>query len=310
MTTTPRLVAFTLAMLGSGAGCGGRPEGAGPAPLDPGSAAGIGDCVDPAPDTTRAHAAGVDAQGRVRVCRDDGEECRAIDAASGAMAMHYPERTAPPADPPHATVEPDGQLLVCWGQGATCLRKAPGPFETWLAVELSADGRGAALSAGEHDRRFVTILDHRLTTAGRFEVAARAKERGWWKDGRFLVRAADGDATRGHLYDADGTSRGAVGALGAGAAIDLGVGPVEVVPGTWAFLARDATAVAVHDLAHGDGVRIQLDVTGQAPGAADLARAGDGSLAVLLGGARYGDVLVVNIGDRTVTPRPATRCAP
>jgi hypothetical protein len=306
MTRTPTLVAIMVATLGCG---GGKPEVVSPVGFDPVSPAGFGDCVEPSPATTRALAAGLDDKGRLTFCRDDGEECRTVEMPTGAMAAHYRKITSEPLDQPAASLETDGQMLVCWSPIVPCLRKAPGPFETWLAVKIGGD-KVAALSKAEHDRRFVTILDQALTTTTRFEVAAGASDLVWWHDGRFLIRASDGDAIRGHLYSADGTSRGTVGALGAGKAIDLGPGPVELAPGSWAFLSRDGTAVAAHDLERGDGVRIDLDVTGQPPGGAALMKAGDGTVAVVLGGAQYGDVLIVGLDARTVTKKPATRCAP
>jgi len=267
--------------------------------------AGIGECVDPAPATTRASVYGLDDRGHVVICRDDGEECRSIDPATGAMGEHYPTITGASYDQPGAVVEDDGQLLVCWGQ-TSCLRRTPSAYEKWLQVGLAGD-QVAVLSA-EADRRWVTVMDHDLTTVTRFEVAPRATD-ALWRDGRFLVYATEDEVVHGYLYAADGTPRGVVGALGAGKALDIGDRPpVELSPGWWGFVAQDGSALAAHDVDRGDGVRVDLGVTGQVPGALGLGKAGEGRLAVALGGAAYGDLLIVDVEARRVDRWVAKRC--
>src|SRR5690349_16774495 len=100
MRTT--IVAVSLVV---GASCGGKSEpaqqvlptyGTGPD--------GVGQCVDPPAATARAWAKGVDDTGRVVVCRDDGEECRAIDLATGAMSEHFEKIVGAEYDKPGAVV--------------------------------------------------------------------------------------------------------------------------------------------------------------------------------------------------------------
>jgi hypothetical protein len=271
--------------------------------------AGVSDCVDPAPATTVAVFAGADG-GRAQICRDDGVECRAVDAATGAMTAAFPARRTADGDAPFARVEADGQILACWGGGAaSCLRRPPTAYEKWLTAQLAADGNVAVLSA-EGDHKWVTTMDRKLTTVARFEVAPAATAV-TWEGGRFLVHATDGDAVRGYLYDAGGAARGVVGALGTGAAFDLGtVGPAVLAPGRWAFVARDASAVAVHEVDRGDGVRIDLGVGAQPAGAAAIGALGDRTAAVALGGEAYGDVVIVDAAAGMVKRWTAVRCQP
>lgn len=289
-----------------GAGCGGGGAGPTVVPVVPGAAtAGIGDCVDPSLATAVAHADRLP-DGRIEVCRDDGEACRAIDPASGAMSERFPTIEGQLYDQPAVAVEDDGQLLVCWGGPGSCLRRTPTAYERWMTGQVDS-GRVAVLSS-EHDRRWITIMDGQLTTTARFEVAPGAVEL-VWTDGRFLVRAAEDGVLHGYLYDAGGRARGVVGALASGRAFDVtGVAPVAVRPGVWAFIDRDASAVASHEVDGGDGVRVETGVSDQPPGTAGLAATASGALVVALGGTRYGDLVVVDVDARVVRQVPAHHC--
>jgi hypothetical protein len=295
------LIAVSLLVLG--AGCGGKSEPAQVGFVPVGMAAGIGDCVDPPAPTARAWAMGVDDDGDVLVCRDDAEECRAVDLSTGAMSEHYPKIEGAEYDKPGAVVQDDGQLLVCWGQ-TSCQRRTPAAYEKWMQAIVHAD-RVAVLSS-ESDKKYVTTMDHDLTTVLRFEVAPAAADV-VWRDDRFLIHAHENGETHGYLYDAKGHVVGVVGAVGGAPALDIGPGPVDLAPSGWAFLANDATVVAVHDFAGGTPARIDVGAA-QPAGLSDLASAGEGRLAVALGGARYGDVLIVDVDAKAVKPLPGKRC--
>jgi hypothetical protein len=299
---TERGVALCLAaMVGA---CGGKEQVGVIEPILP--MAGIGDCVDAAPPSTKAAFMQYSADDNgVQICRGDLEECRMVDLASGEMREYLQQMRAGEYDQPFVSVEDDRQLLVCWGGPASCLRRAPSAYETWMAGQV-ADGRVAVLSS-ETDRRFVTLMDGKLTTTARFEVAPTATDV-VWHGGQFLVHAAGDDgAVHGYLYDSGGKPRGVVGALAAGKAFDIGSAtPVDAAPGVWAFIERDGTALAVHDLAKGDGVRVELG-TAQDRDTASLGVAA-GEVVVALGGAAYGDLLVVDVDARVVRRLTAQRC--
>jgi hypothetical protein len=300
-----RTTVFAVSLV-VGASCGGKSEPAQEMTLAMGSApAGIGECVEPAAATTRAWAMGPDDAGRTVVCRDDGEECRSIDAATGEMAEYYPKLHGAEYDKPGAVVEDDGQLLVCWGQ-LSCKRRTPSAYETWMQAEIGDDATVAVLSS-QTDKKFITTMDQGLTTMLRFEVAPGALDI-VWRDGHFLVHASENGETHGYLYDAKGHADGVVGAIGGKPAIDLGPGPAGLGADGWGFLATDASAVAVYDLANADATRIDTAVSDVPPGVSDLATAGAGKVAVALGGARYGDVLIVDVGARDVRLLPAKHC--
>jgi YD repeat-containing protein len=287
-----------------GTSCGGKSEPAEYRIADVGEGvSGIGDCVDPAPASARAWAMGVDNDGDVLVCRDDAMECRAIDLATGRMSGHYPKLASAEYDKPGAVVEDDGQLLVCWGQ-TSCRRRTPAAYEKWLQAIVHADS--VAVLSSESEKKFVTTMDHDLTTVRRFEVAPGAADV-VWRDDRFVVHANENGETHAYLYDGKGHLVGVVGAIGGKPALDVGPGPVDVAPSAWAFLASDASAVAVHDFGAGAPARIDVGEA-QPAGLSDLSAAGEGRLAVALGGARYGDILIVDVDAKTVKPLAAKRC--
>jgi len=267
---------------------------------------GIGECVDPPAATARAWAMGLDdnAAGRVVVCRDDGEECRSIDVATGAMTEHYPKIAGAEYDKPGAVVQDDGQLLVCWGQ-TSCKRRTPSAYEKWMQAVIGDNATVAVLSS-ETDKKYITTMDQGLTTVLRFEVAPGAIDI-VWRDGRFLVHAGENGETHGYLYDGKGKAIGVVGKLGGKPAIDLGPGPVELGKDGWGFLSTDASTVAVYG-AGGEGTRVETGVTDVPAGMSDVATAGPGKVAVALGGARYGDVLIVDLAAASVKPFAAKHC--
>lgn len=289
-----------------GASCGGKSGPDQPLmPVTGHAVEGVGQCVDPPTGTARAWAKGVDDTGRVVVCRDDGEECRAIDVATGDMSEHYPKLVGEEYDKPGAVVQDDGQLLVCWGQTA-CKRRTPSAYEKWMQAVIGDDATVAVLSS-ETDKKYITTMDHGLTTVLRFEVAPGALDI-VWRDGRFLVHAGENGETHGYLYDGKGHALGVVGKLGGKPALDLGPGPVDLGTDGWGFLASDASAVAAYSLAGGDGTRVETGVTDIPAGMSDVATAGPGKVAVALGGPRYGDVLIVDLAAGTVKPLAAKHC--
>jgi hypothetical protein len=322
-----------------GGGCGGKAAPDRTVPLEGGSGAGFGDCVEPTPASTRAWASAIDERGRVAFCRDEEAECRTVDLATGAMEALFVSHDVPPSDQPGASIREDGVLGVCWGP-VKCLTRPPGAYERWVDVKLEGRSRAAALAVTESAKRKVYVLDEALDTTLVFEVVAGGEEL-VWDAGRFLILVTEGDAVRGHLYGADGTPRGTVGAVEGARALDLGERswPVGAGPPSrasseprrppngsgersepsghprgggedhvrWAFLSEDATTIAVHDLDAGGGFRIDTGLVDQAPASAGLA-ARDGTAAVVLGGTRYGDVLAVDLASRTVKPLAAKRC--
>jgi hypothetical protein len=299
--------AAVVVSLATTLGCGGKAPAVDNTLLAGPSSAGIGDCVEPAPAATRAWANEIDDRGRVAFCRDEEDECRTVDLATGAMDPLFIKHDVPPSEQPGASIREDGVLGVCWGP-IRCLTRPPGAYERWVDVKLEGRSRAAALAVTESAKRKVYVLDEALDTTVAFEVVAGAEEL-VWKDGRFLLLVSDGDAVRGHLYAADGTPRGTVGAIDGARPIDLGERswPVAAGPTRWAFLSEDAATLAVHDLDAGGGLRIELGLGEQPVAAAGLA-ATDGRAAVVLGGTRYGDVVTVDLASRAVKTLSAKRC--
>jgi hypothetical protein len=236
--------------------------------------------------------------------------CRKVELATGAMIEPTPVPPLP-AGPGKELVNCTGHnechLEVCADDGS-CKRVDPVAGEWFVRAARGFDGRVAAGSQAPDQKAFVTVLDPAQVETARFAVAWPLGDVVWLVEA-LAVMTSNGQDTRVALYTPAGDPLGLVGGDDGPLAVDDHV-PMRVARTAYAWLSADAMTLAVHDVRKRVRGRIDLQLTGVEPYVSAARGTPDGRVVIALGGARFGDIVVVEPGDGVVTTRPARRCDP
>jgi hypothetical protein len=234
--------------------------------------------------------------------------CRKVELATGAMVepSPVPPLAVPPepADKVACTDHNVCHIDLC--TGGTCKQLLPAAGEWFVRVARASDGRIAAGSYTAGQAAAVTVYDAKAVQTARFAVTWPIGDVVWLVNA-LSVMTSDGKDTRVGLFTADGDPLGLVGGDEGPIAVNDHV-PMRVARTAYAWLSADAKTLAVHDVGKRVRGRIDLAITDLEPYVSAARGTPDGRVVIVLGGKRFGDVVIVEPGDGVMTTRPARRC--
>jgi DNA-binding beta-propeller fold protein YncE len=245
----------------------------------------------------------------------DGQGCYAADLASGTLKATGPAGKdlpllAPEPDAPKVT-EGAADITVCHHDGSACKKLVaknqidPGINFTSAVNASGTLGAIAVLGGPIHIEVFdVASANHVATFAlphgglcGYVSFAGETLD-------VMQVDCGDGTSGKEWLY----TKRGKqIARVGGAAPFLTGGAPVHVTDDVWAFAPSDGSVIVLQDVVTGKVMK-RISV-GKADPNMWATLAGDSAhLVLVFGGARAGDIAVVDVATGKVTQFPAKRC--
>ncbi|HEX3761947.1 MAG TPA: hypothetical protein VHW23_24775 [Kofleriaceae bacterium] len=260
---------------------------------------------------------GVDDAG-ARFCFEPGGlACYAVNLQTGAVtAAPAPTgadrpQVMPAPDAPKVT-EAEADITVCHPDGTACHKLVPkGQVDPGIGMTSAVNRAGTLAALGTQAANRQSQVETFDAATGKHLATFKLPAKGGMC--MFLGFAGDTlDITQSECGAPGGTEWLATRAgkqiapLGGNPRITSNSPPVHVTGNTYAFATAAGDVVVLQDVVTGKVVRrIAIDEAG--PDAATLV--GDASHLVLIyGGARAGDIVVVDVATGKVTPHPARRC--
>jgi hypothetical protein len=241
----------------------------------------------------------------------DGQSCYAADLSSGALKPTGPAGKdlpllVPAPDAPHVT-EGGSDITVCHHDGSSC-KKLVAKHEIDpginFASAVNASGTLAAIAV-LGGPIYVEVFDVASTN----HVATFALPRGglcgfvnFAGDALDVTQVDCGDGTLGKewLYTKRGKRLAQLPFMTGGA-------PAHVTDNVWAFAPDDGSAIVLQDVVTGKLVK-HISVGKGDPNSVATLVGDSAHLVLVFGGARAGDIAVVDVATGRVTQFPAKRC--
>lgn len=238
--------------------------------------------------------------------------CYMTDLGTGAVSRVAPPSspgtlptTPPPVPRPPQVDVTETDVRICHADGTACRTFTPkGPIDPGLGIAAAANDEGtlAAVNAGPLVETYDLATGKRIAQfkPGPRKLGCIALAFA----GDTLVVSECGDAASAWLVTRSGKR---IAAIGGAKPIRPSGDNVHLTGTRWAFSSRAGDTVVIQDVASGKVIK-RIAVGPAAPTASAVLVGNETWLALVFGGTRAGDVVLVDLASGKVTSYPANRC--